>query len=91
MPDNDIRTRIARVLWNHLLLQSNPPQCGCGQPITHTQAWNEHVADMLLVLPGVAIVDADEYADLKRLKTANKPHVYHHTAEEWGEREGCRE
>lgn len=44
----DIEQRIAKVLWNHLLLLKPSPQCGCGRLIVTTQMWPDHVAEVLV-------------------------------------------
>lgn len=73
-----VKDQIARVLWKHLLLHTNPPGCGCGGWYG-PGAWNEHVADILLSSPGIAIVSAED------LQIVLRNAGYHGIAGSYGE------
>lgn len=51
----DLRARLADELEEHYPTWSN--DCGCGEEIGSARWQAEHVADVLLALPGIAIVD----------------------------------
>lgn len=62
MPD-DLRTRIAAALSAHIERQltncdTGSEECGCGRQGSAT--YREHLADAILALPGIAVVELPE-------------------------------
>jgi hypothetical protein len=48
---NDLETRIAAILWQHLLVNGAPPgtiHCLCYEWTPPQQFWHEHVAEVLV-------------------------------------------
>jgi hypothetical protein len=57
---SDIRQRLADALNGHgWVLGNTRCQAGCGFPTRNGDDWRLHVADALLSLPGITIVDAE--------------------------------